>query len=218
MLEEEVAIEERLRPRDHPLKPRPCCSSRPRIAKLAICRRRAPPRNAASPCSKRRAPELSARVRHDRAGDDQQRDGRILQALSVAEQAVACSERVTSPTSTLTASALRILAAMHARLGDHVSAVIHGGTRGEAVDRADPESLHVATTLMALAESYWALGRMDEAFAAVERALAMKSLQNEPMYLERAPAGPGAPVRGARPHRGSARRAGTGDRRGQGRQ
>ena len=48
--------------------------------------------------------------------------GDYSEALSVAERAVALSERVTSPTSTLTASALGILATMQSRLGDHVTA------------------------------------------------------------------------------------------------
>jgi tetratricopeptide (TPR) repeat protein len=186
MLEEAAAIEERMRRPDHPL-------NAGVILALSNAYREVGDLHAA-----RRVEERGIALLDAGGSDSYQAAFEVIElatindalgeyaaALSVAEQAVARSERVTSPTSTLTASALHILAGAHARLGDHTSAASIEERVLKLWTAHGPESLHVATTLMALAESYWALGRTDEAFAAVERALAMKSLQNEPLYLER---------------------------------
>ena len=74
---------------------------------------------------------------------------------------------------------------MQTRLGDHATAASVRERVLKLWTAQNPETMHVASSLTALAESYWALGRIDEAFEAVERALAMKALQNEPMMLER---------------------------------
>jgi tetratricopeptide (TPR) repeat protein len=186
MVEEAIAIEGRLRPADHPL-------NASTFLQLAQAYREVGDLHAARTAEARGIAMLESSgtnnyqiafemielaAINDAIGD-------YTDALSVAERAVALSERVTSPTSTLTASALGILATMHSRLGDHVTAA---STRERVVklwSASSPDSLHVASALTALAESYWALGRMDEAFDCVERALAMKPLQNEPMMLSR---------------------------------
>jgi tetratricopeptide (TPR) repeat protein len=186
MLEEVIAIEERLRPRDHPL-------NAAAILQMATAYREVGDLQAARTYEERGIALLEAsnfqsyQVAFDMIELATINDaiGDYSEALSVAERAVALSERVTSPTSTLTASALGILATMHSRLGDHVTAA---STRERVLklwSASSPDSLHVAVASTALAESYWALGRMDDAFAAVERALAMKALQSEPMMLAR---------------------------------
>lgn len=186
MLEEVIAIEERLRPRDHPL-------NAGSVLQMATAYREVGDLQAARAYEERGIALLeksnfqSYQVAFDLIELATINDalGDYSEALSVAERAVALSERVTSPTSTLTAAALGILATMHSRLGDHVTAA---STRERVLklwSAQSPDSLHVAVALTALAESYWALGRMDEAFNAVDRALAMKALQNEPVMLER---------------------------------
>lgn len=186
MLEEANTIEERLRPRDHPL-------NAATVLQIATAYREVGDLQAARASEARGIAMLEAsgtnnyQVAFDMIELATINDamGDYSEALSVAERAVALSERVTSPTSTLTAAALGILATMHSRLGDHVAAA---STRERVLtlwSAQSPDSLHVAVALTALAESYCALGRMDEAFDAVDRALAMKALQNEPMMLER---------------------------------
>lgn len=186
MLEEVIAIEARMRPPDHPL-------NAGVILQMATAYREVGDLQSARTFEERGITLLEAsnfqsyQVAFDMIELATINDaiGDYSEALSVAERAVALSERVTSPTSTLTAAALGILATMHSRLGDHVAAA---STRERVLklwSAQSPESLHVAVALTALAESYWALGRMDEAFGAVERALAMKALQDEPMMLSR---------------------------------
>jgi tetratricopeptide (TPR) repeat protein len=186
MVEEAVAIEERLRPAEHPL-------NASTVLQLAQAYREVGDLQAARTSEARGIAMLEASGTNNyqiafetiELAAINDANGDYSEALSVAERAVALSERVTSPTSTLTASALGILATMQSRLGDHVTAA---ATRERVVklwSASSPDSLHVASALTALAESYWALGRMDEAFDCVERALAMKPLQNEPMMLTR---------------------------------
>ncbi len=187
MLEEAIAIEERLRPADHPL-------NAATVLQIAQAYREVGDLQAARTAETRGMAMLEVSgtntyqlafevielaTINDAIGD-------YSEALSVAERAVALSERVTNPTSTLTASALGVLGTMQSRLGDHVTAA---ATRERVVklwSASSPDSLHVANALTALAESCWALGRMDEASDCVERALAMKPLQDEPMMLSRA--------------------------------
>ena len=209
MLEEAAAIEERLRPHDHPLNAATVlqlATAYREVGDLQTARtvetrgiallEASGPNNCralATPAPQKGAqPTTGGCVVNYQIAFDMielatinDAIGDYSEALSVAERAVALSERVTSPTSTLTAAALGILATTHSRLGDHVAAA---STRERVVtlwSAQNPESLHVAVALTALAESYWALGRMDEAFGVVERALSMKALQNEPMMLAR---------------------------------
>lgn len=112
--------------------------------------------------------------------------GEYADALTLADRAVTLSERALGPRSTMLAAALGFQAALFDRLGDHSAAAAN---RVRVIDlwtaAQGAESMHAALALNGLAESYLELGRLDEATAAVDRALANAALQKQPSEYSR---------------------------------
>jgi CHAT domain-containing protein len=85
----------------------------------------------------------------------------------------------------LTAAALDELAALQDHLGDRAAATALRQRTLAIWSAQGADSLHVAIALNALAESYEAAGQFTEAFDGVERALAIKALEEQPAALTR---------------------------------
>src|SRR5262249_29287944 len=72
--------------------------------------------------------------------------------------------------------------ALHQHLGDHAAAsAIRARTLEHWTALQGGESVHVATALLELAMSYESAGEIDKSFEALDRAMKMKALEDEPI-------------------------------------